>query len=309
MFLTFEVLSAAIASALYPTALIMGIEWASNRRRVAVICLIISSYPLGQVITGLIASYTHDFRLILRIISIPGLIFVSYIWLAPESIRWLLVQKKYDEAMRLITTAARVNNKIVSQKTMGIVADLCRTDPKTVTCTSSVNQENQQEESPLRTVFKSSVLRNRTFICAFCWVAATFVTYGVSIASVSLQGDRYTNFMVVSLGAMPGVLLTFVLLSLVGRRWNICISLFITGFSIIASKLFTEISPTFSLILFFAGKCFIHHSFTCLYVYTSELWPTSLRHSMTGLCSMIGRIGSITAPLTPLLVNFRFFLF
>lgn len=306
MFVIFEVLDAAVSSAFYPTAIILGMEWATTRRRVAVICLIISLYPMGQVVTGLVASYTHDFRLLLRIISLPGFLFISYIWICPESIRWLLVQKKYDEAMSILHKAARINNKKLSQKTLDIVANLCDNRPKAVNSTLPEDASKQELiESPLRVVFKSSVLRNRTFICAFCWVAATFVTYGVSIASISLKGDKYTNFIVVSLGAMPGILLTFIMLSLVSRRWNICVSLFITGFSIIGSKIISDTSPTISLILFFAGKCFIHHSFTSLYVYTSELWPTNVRHSLMGLCSMVGRIGSITAPLTPLLVRIK----
>lgn len=55
--------------------------------------------------------------------------------------------------------------------------------------------------------------------------------------------------------------------------------------------------------MFLIGKFAITVSFTVLYVYTSEFFPTNLRHSLLGTCSMFGRIGSMVAPQTPLLVS------
>jgi hypothetical protein len=63
------------------------------------------------------------------------------------------------------------------------------------------------------------------------------------------------------------------------------------------------------LIVFLAGKCAITIAFTGVYVFTAELFPTELRHTMLGTCSMVGRIGSIIAPQTPLLVSILVLLF
>ena len=66
---------------------------------------------------------------------------------------------------------------------------------------------------------------------------------------------------------------------------------------------------TAKLIVFLAGKFAITIAFTVVYVFTAELFPTELRHTMLGTCSMVGRIGSIIAPQTPLLVSILFLLF
>lgn len=51
------------------------------------------------------------------------------------------------------------------------------------------------------------------------------------------------------------------------------------------------------------GKWCITMSFSTIYIYTAELFPTNLRHSLLGICSMTGRMGSILSPQTPLLVS------
>jgi MFS family permease len=57
------------------------------------------------------------------------------------------------------------------------------------------------------------------------------------------------------------------------------------------------------LLLFLLGKFGITISFAVVFVFTAELFPTELRHSTLACCSMLGRIGSVIAPQTPLLVS------
>lgn len=57
------------------------------------------------------------------------------------------------------------------------------------------------------------------------------------------------------------------------------------------------------LLLYMAGKLCITMAFATVYVFTAELFPTTLRHSLLGICSMTGRVGSILSPQTPLLVS------
>lgn len=52
------------------------------------------------------------------------------------------------------------------------------------------------------------------------------------------------------------------------------------------------------------GKFSITVAFTVVYIYTTEMFPTNLRHSLLGCCAMCGRVGSIVAPQTPLLAQY-----
>lgn len=110
--------------------------------------------------------------------------------------------------------------------------------------------------------------------------------------------------MVVALAGIPAVAVCYYMLENLGRRKTLCVALSVGGAAIVSSKLIGSQLPSYiPLLLFFVGKCFITVSFSGLYVFTSELWPTSFRHSMMSFCSSAGRVGSMMAPLAPLLVR------
>lgn len=46
------------------------------------------------------------------------------------------------------------------------------------------------------------------------------------------------------------------------------------------------------------GKFFVSGSYAAIYLYSSEIFPTSVRNSCLGACSMMARIGSMVSTLT-----------
>uniref|UniRef100_A0A914S3V2 Major facilitator superfamily (MFS) profile domain-containing protein n=1 Tax=Parascaris equorum TaxID=6256 RepID=A0A914S3V2_PAREQ len=60
--------------------------------------------------------------------------------------------------------------------------------------------------------------------------------------------------------------------------------------------------------LWLMGKFAISCSFMCIFVYGSEIFPTTIRNVCIGLCSVIARVGGIVAPYVKLLVR-KFCLF
>lgn len=63
------------------------------------------------------------------------------------------------------------------------------------------------------------------------------------------------------------------------------------------------VNTTLLLVVYMIGKACIATVMSAIYVYTSELYPTKYRNSLFAFSSMMGRIGSILAPLTPALVS------
>lgn len=295
MFIVFEMLDAGIFSGTYPATLILATEWVTAEHSLLAACSVVVWAPVGQSFTAFIAFYFTNYKWLLRFLSLLGFMTFPYIWIIPESFRWLLVNRKYDDAIKVIEKAAKTNGLDVSPKTYEIIASKCRSHDLD-------NIENHQENNgSFIDVIRSCSLFIRLSICAFCWVSAIFLTYGISLTATSLKGDKRVNFLIVSLGSVPSAMVTYLMLKHLHRRWATNISFIIAGCAILASKFFSSYA-TLSIIFFFIGKLFSQHSVNIVYLYTNEMWPTVLRHRIMGICSTIGRLGSIAAPLTPLLV-------
>lgn len=304
MFIVFEFLDAGIGSVTYSAAFILAMEWIGVKDRALLGTIVTATYPIGQIFLGLTAREIRHFRHLLRIIYAPGFLIIAYIWIAPESIRWLLVNGKRKQIIATLNRAAYINGINISNSTLELVNKKIIESDSTIKVTDMEHQSNPTNNNcSMRQIFRKSVFRNRFLICAFVWITSAFVSYGISLTSVSLAGDKYINFVVIATAGIPAMLICYILLETCGRRWTLCSSLAIGGICIIGSKLLPINFTILSITFFFLGKCFITIAFTGLYVYTSELWPTNIRHSMMALCSTIGRIGAMFAPLAPLLVS------
>ncbi|KAG4070582.1 hypothetical protein HA402_011969 [Bradysia odoriphaga] len=294
MFAILEFLTALVASGSYMTIFILGMELVGRKKRAIGSVIISFVFSMGQVVLGLIAMYVRKFRILQRIIYIPTFLVLSYIWVIPESIRWLLSKGRNREAVHVIQRAAKINGVQLSEKSVNAMQD----------CTSGAMNAEETGGNFL-VIIKSRILSLRLINCCFCWFTNGFVYYGLSVQSVVLGGNKYVNFIMVSVGEIPAVALTYVLLQRVGRRWTLSCSLIVAGIVCLLSELTpnTDSSDIIRLVLFFIGKCSISVSFYVLYVYTTELYPTFLRQSLMGICSAFGFIGSMLAPQTPLLAR------
>ncbi|KAJ6645296.1 Solute carrier family 22 member 6-A, partial [Pseudolycoriella hygida] len=293
MFAILEFLTALVTSGSYMSIFILGMELVGRKKRAIGSVIISFVFSIGQVMLGFIALYVRKFRILLRIIYIPTFLVLSYIWIIPESIRWLLNKGRNEEAVRIIQKAAKINQKELSPKSIDSLQRCCS------------NVLPVESKGNFLMVKTSRILLWRLINCCFCWFTNGFVYYGLSVQSVVLGGNKYANFIMVSVGEIPAVAMTYILLQRFGRRWTLSSSMIVAGIVCILSEisLSTEHGRIIRLFLFFIGKCSISVSFYVLYVYTTELYPTFLRQSLMGLCSAFGFIGSMLAPQTPLLAR------
>lgn len=302
MYIICEFINAGVLCSAYPAAVLLCMEWSEPKHRVITSSMAIITYPIGVALTGLIAAYTRHFRLILRYIFGSGFIAVALLMLSAESLRWLLVKGKQKSLEQTIMNAAKCNNLVLSPKVMEIIHAKCEVirDAKE---NPAQNAEKKENEISVFDLFKHKSLILRFLVISFGWMSGTFIIYGVSIISVSLYGDKYTNFIVVGLGGVPASLIVIVLLQYVGRRKSTSICLLLTSAAIICTKLIPTDLNVAALMVFLLGRVFSSVALTIIYIFTSELWPTSTRHTMMSLSSTFGRVGSAIAPLTPLLVR------
>lgn len=75
-------------------------------------------FSLGQAMVGGVYWVVGYWRYATLATCAPCVLMVVYYWLISESIRWLLVKKKYQEARKVIETAARVNKRQINDKSI-----------------------------------------------------------------------------------------------------------------------------------------------------------------------------------------------
>ncbi len=299
-----EFIEAGVGSGAYATSFILAMELLEPNKRVIGGTLIACSYTIGEILLGVIGMNVTHFRTLLQISYTPLLAVIFYFWLIPESVRWLAIKGRRDEATKIILGAAKVNSIKLSEKVLDMIkASKTTTEQKRIT-NQLENSNYESHDQPFVAVFRSKTLLKRLLICSFCWITNALVYYGLSLNSVNLAGSKYVNFILVCAAEIPGYFITIFVMEKVGRKWSQCGSMIICGLSCLASEYLPEDEPFIRLTLFLVGKSAITVSFTVLYVYSAELYPTNLRSSLMSACSMIGRFGSIAAPQTPLLVRY-----
>lgn len=189
----------------------------------------------------------------------------------------------------MIDKISKVNKIELSYKTRQILNNLKFNNAET-------------EDASFIDLCKSPTLLLRVANISFCWMVNMFVYFGLSIISVSIGGNKYTNFIYTTWIEIPGYILSYYMGGRFGRKYTLIVSLIATGISCTLAG-FISSSHIINLSLFLIGKFGITISFTVLYVYGTELFPTSMRHRLMGLCSTVALLGSVVAPQVPLLMR------
>ncbi|XP_073955324.1 organic cation transporter protein-like isoform X3 [Choristoneura fumiferana] len=304
MYLVFEFLDATLGSGVYSTGFILALEMVGLNQRVLGGNMISSAFAIGQVLLALVAWAIPYWRTLTRVLYAPSLLFIFYYFIVEESVRWLLSKGKKKEAARIIYKAAAINRKELSPESIKQLSEDPTPTPN-ISIINGVTTSIPIDETPQRSLFsqvlRSRIIISRLFICSFWWITVTFIYYGLSINSVSLAGNSYVNYILTALVEIPGYALSVLTLDRFGRKSAIMTSFFVCGTALIALPFIPNVAVMKSLTM--VSKLCISMTFASIYIYTIELFPTQGRSSLIGFCSMIGRIGSLSAPQTPLVVD------
>lgn len=289
MFIILEFIEPALGSGILSSAFILLMEISISKHRSLGASFISIMFAVGEVILGIIAYFVRDWRLLFQILYIPTILFISYYWLTSESVRWLMVKGRNEEAIKILQTIGKINKKKLSKISIQEILD------------QKVELPVKKCESDFKAFINSSLL-TRLVICMFIWMTNALVFYGLNLNSMLIDGSQHLNFILVCAIEIPAYILNNFLSRQVGRRWTIFASLLICGISVFCSGLLSDY-PWIKLFLFLVGKFAIALSFVTTYVFTAELFPTNLRHRCIGLCSMFGNVGAMVAPQTTVMVS------
>ncbi|TRY74229.1 hypothetical protein DNTS_015118 [Danionella cerebrum] len=204
-----------------------------------------------------------------------------------ESARWLVLNGRSKEALKHLHRAARMNGKPEM------------TEKITVEVLESHMQKELQSSRSIYTAFdlmKTPTMRKISLCLMVVWFSTSFAYYGLAMDLQKFGVNIYLMQLIFGAVDFPAKLVALLMLSFLGRRLTQGLCLLVSA-SIIFSNIFVpsemQITRTTLAVL---GKGFTSASFTCVYLFTGELYPTVIRQTGMGLVSTMSRIGSMAAP-------------
>ncbi|CAD5218745.1 unnamed protein product [Bursaphelenchus okinawaensis] len=286
MFSFFRIAVGFAHPGIFVIAVVIGMELVGpSKRKIASIFTGIF-FALGQMFLGIMAYYLRDYQHLQLAISAPAIVFISYWWLIPESARWLVSQKRFEDADKVIRKAARWNKTTVPEKWW----EELETEGTTST------KEGPQKKHNFVDLVRTPKLRRISISIMLCWPIVSMVYYGVSMNTNFLGGNLYTTFIFGALIEIPSVLAVFVLIDKIGRRPLLSGGFTIASLCMISNLLAGSNAHWFvSMAQFLIAKGAITATYASIYTFTPELFPTVIRNTAMGMCSMMARVGAILA--------------
>eukprot|EP01119_Soliformovum_irregulare_P021198 TRINITY_DN7011_c0_g2_i1.p1 TRINITY_DN7011_c0_g2~~TRINITY_DN7011_c0_g2_i1.p1 ORF type:complete len:537 (+),score=75.78 TRINITY_DN7011_c0_g2_i1:123-1733(+) len=254
-------------------------------------------------------------RWLLAISSLPLLAALLLYPLVPESTRYLQLSGRGEEAMNELRKAAKMNNK------SGVLPEVGAGRVKLALAPGG-HDRGRVTDLCLPT------MRLTTALLWFIWFANAFCYYGAVLMVSQLfteerlgrrcndgslpvvvednpiddmaevcepLGDtEYLDIFITSASEIPGILITAFIIGRLGRKKTQALDFFVVG--ICAGLLCFCTGRAVETVLFAIFRGFITGGFQVMWVYTPEVYPTTIRSTGIGMCASVSRIGGMITP-------------
>lgn len=232
-----------------------------------------------------------DNRFWLQIVyALHSVVLLPHWFLMDESPRWLWAQGRARESVAIIEKALRINNSNEIIDTPALVSH----------CKATCAKYTDEHSAGTADLFKTSNMLKKTLIICGCWFANSVVYYGLSLNTGKLDGNPYFIIFLMGVVELPSYIIIVYFLDRVGHRALISAMMLLGGICcLIVAALPHGSKPTTGIVM--VGKLFISGSYSIIYKYSAELFPTVVRSSGVGLGSMFASVSGALTPLVSLL--------
>ncbi|KAL4714872.1 hypothetical protein ACJJTC_012544 [Scirpophaga incertulas] len=288
-----EFLEAFLGGGSYSSATVLMIEITGRKQRILSGVLFAYAIYMGEAMFAVIAMLIPYWKTLVAVTYVPILFSIFMLCFMKESPRWLVLNGKTDEAIKNLKDIAESNNMNINTE------HLSQIDAKKLR--EMFNIQNYTKQESFVDVLRSREMLKRITVASFCRFTSNFVYYGIMINSVFLPGDKYTNFLLSTVMSFPGELISLYLMNKIGRKMPLVVGFIFCGGLCVVSAFVPDNVAWAKVLLFLFAKVVMSACFTGAVTYCLELFPTSARGLLLGMCAFSARLGGMLAPLTPIL--------
>ncbi|XP_015239147.1 PREDICTED: solute carrier family 22 member 6-like isoform X2 [Cyprinodon variegatus] len=283
----FRALSGMAVSGIILNGVSLKVEWIPTKTRTVVGTLTSFFFTFGQMILAGLAYWLRDWRKLQVVVCAPQFLFFAYSWWYAESARWLVLNRQSEKALKSLHRVARINQKpeIINKLTLEVLK-------------SHMSKEIESSRASFTAVdlLKTRRIRRISICLVAVWFSTSFAYYGLAMDLQKFGVSIYLMQIIFGAVDIPAKFMALGLLSYLGRRVSQVLCLFLSAVIIFANIFVPTEMQTLRTTLACLGKAFTSASFTTVYLYTGELYPTVIRQTGMGFVSMMARIGSMAAP-------------
>ncbi|XP_068202675.1 organic cation transporter protein-like isoform X1 [Palaemon carinicauda] len=280
---------------------ILSMEVCPPQYRAAVGVLAGLPWAFGTIFLGAAAYFVRDWRYLQLTVSLPSLLIFIPLYLIDESPRWLIVQGRHAEALKVLKKASRWNRATLppDEDLLNLMKTI---EKQTVNSISKQNEESLQVEEKKSKICGRprlfSTPRISVITSILCW---SLFTVSLVFDGLNLSGDIYSAdpFLYIILGGLveiPGYTLSVPVIQRFGRRIPTAVNYFFCGVLILVAIVIPPNITWLVMTLVLLGKLFITTAYQIIYVYSTELFPTEVRSEGMGLACVCQQAGSLISP-------------
>lgn len=242
-----------------------------------------ASFPFVNSLLSLVAYLIPNWRYLIAVSTFPSVLAAFLLFYIPESVCWLQAKGRDEQMHKVLGRIAKWNKRPLPEMRITNfntqVIDLPKTSPMDL--------------------FSSPRLAKLTLVQGFTWFVSSLLYFAIVFASSNLTSQsKYINFAAVCLAEMPGLIIACFVLDRFGRKRTVMLFMLITGVCCVSLAAVPNVDrwSECRLALGFLGRLCACVTFLSMYLWTNEVFPTSLRGQGIGYCSLVARFGGISAP-------------
>ncbi|XP_067669707.1 organic cation transporter protein-like [Haliotis asinina] len=262
----------------------IGKKWRS-------LCSGMPFWSVGVCLFALTAWLTPDWsnlHIICGVIHIPFLCGWFY---TPESIRWLAVKNRLEEAEAVVLKVCQYNKRPKPEHTLGILKLVADEERRLAL----------DKKYTYIDIYRGVKMCRMSLLIQFQWACLALIYYGILFGVDALSGNLCLNIFLLSAVDIPADIATLYLNNRFGRKYT-CLGYLVLGLFgalsvIIASRHAPpETRGVIITTLALVAKVGVGSGWTAFQVLSSESYPTVIRNLGYGAAGMSSRIGAIIAP-------------
>uniref|UniRef100_A0A1B0BL47 Major facilitator superfamily (MFS) profile domain-containing protein n=1 Tax=Glossina palpalis gambiensis TaxID=67801 RepID=A0A1B0BL47_9MUSC len=258
------------------------------RYREAISILYQIPFFIGYALLPLFSYYLRDWHHLYLAVSSISFLYLMYACFIYESPRWLFTTGRLNRAISVVETIAKRNGRPAE--------DLEQILPKMQAAYEQFVSSDTKKTGTIVDLFRTPSLRLNTIVMVYQWLNACMVLYGAAEYISNLGGNIFINVFISGALGIPGCIVCIYMTKYLGRRLSLILSNLVSAICFLVIGCITAfnnvIVMTFAIIGLFGATV----TFPNLYLYAGEIFPTVVRTTGVGLCSSVGRIGSMMAP-------------